>query len=191
MIRTQNARRTFGFTIAFALAVALSGSQAAGQKPKPKNGPVVKAYGPVYPVLDPDFETPTDLEYKAVFDVAAAPHEADAVNPSIETIARFLNMHAQAGVPPNRLHAAIVLHGAAGKDALGHAAYRERFGTDNPSLELMEALAASGVRILLCGQTAGSRGFERAELAEPVELALSAMTALVVLQEQGYRLIDF
>lgn len=166
-------------------------ARAALEPPPATKGPVVTDYGPVFEVAAPDFETPREHDYKAVFDVASAPPETDRVHPSIETVARFLNMHANAGVPRSRLHAALVLHGNAGKYALSHAAYRERFGTDNPSLKLIEELRAAGVRVILCGQTAASRGFERDALAEPVELALSAMTALVVLQQEGYALIAF
>jgi len=154
-------------------------------------GPVIDAYGHVYPVTDPDFRTETQRMYRAVFDVSAAPPETDALNARIETVARFLNMHARAGVPRGNMRLALVLHGSAGKDALSHEAYRARFGTDNPNLEMLEALHDAGVSILLCGQTAVHRGFNREELAPPIKVALSAMTALVTLQAEGYALIAF
>lgn len=154
-------------------------------------GPIFESFGPVFPIEDPDFPTPLDRPLRAVFDVAAAPEEPERRNSSLETVARFYNMHAQAGVAREHLNAAVVLHGAAGKAALSHAAYRARFGVDNPDLELVEALRAAGVRILLCGQSATWRGYARSDLAPSVELALSAMTALVTLQEEGYRLIAF
>jgi len=75
-------------------------------------------------------------------------------------VARYLNMHAQAGVPRERLGAALVLHGA-------------------------------GVHIVLCGQTAGSRGFAKDELAAPVQMALSAMTANKLFQDEGYQIVAF
>ena len=156
-----------------------------------KKGPVIADFGPVYEVPAPDFETPVDHDYRVVFDVAAAPAEPDQLAPSIETVARFLNMHARAGVPPGRLQAAIVLHGGAAKYALEQEAYQKRFDTANPNLALLSALDAAGVRVILCGQSAASRGFGRDELAVPVELALSAMTALIVLQKDGYQLIAF
>jgi intracellular sulfur oxidation DsrE/DsrF family protein len=56
---------------------------------------------------------------------------------------------------------------------------------------LLAALQERGVRVVLCAQTAPSRGFERDQLASGVELALSAMTALVTLQAEGYALIAF
>ncbi len=50
-----------------------------------------------------------------------------------------------------------------------------------PDLPLIEALAAVGVEVYLCGQSAAHRGFARDDLAPDVRLALSAMTVLVAL----------
>lgn len=171
-----------------AVAVVVSGLTETIEATK---GPVVSDFGPVYDVPGPDFETPLDRNYRVVFDVSKAPQEPGRINPSIETAARFLNMHARAGVSQQKLHVAIVLHGGAGKYALQNASYKSRFGDDNPNLALIRDLRSASVRVILCGQTAASRGFERSELAEPVELALSAMTALVTLQQDGYQLIAF
>lgn len=179
-------------TLLIALAAASGGwLLAQNGTPQAAPGPVVADLGPVFDVVDPDFPTAIDQDFKAVFDVASSPQDREALNRSIETVARYLNMHARAGVPNERLAAAIVLHGGAGKDALSDAAYAKRYGADNPNSELLRRLRAAGVRIVLCGQTAASRGFHRSELAEPVELALSAMTALVSLQGDGYALIAF
>jgi len=178
------------------IGLALAGppaahAQEAAPLSQPEDGPVVEGYGAVYGVPDPDFETPTATEYRVVFDVSVGADEPDVVNARINTLARFLNMHGQAGVDADAMHLALVLHGSAGKDALDHAGYRSRFGIDNPNLPLLERLAGAGVEIVLCGQTAMHRGLAREELAEPVQLALSAMTALATLQARGYALVGF
>lgn len=174
-----------------ALTAALPGRLAAQALGTPGKGPVIQQFGPVFDIPSPDLKTPLDATYRVVFDVASAADAPDAVNPRMEGVARFLNMHARAGVPRERMQLALVLHGAAGKDALDNDAYRKRFGVDNPNVPLLKALGDAGVQVYLCGQTAMSRGLPRAELTPPVQMALSAMTALVVLQEQGYRLIAF
>jgi len=157
----------------------------------PKSGPIIDGFGAVYAVPNADYATPADHIYRVVFDVSASPDAPDELNASINTLARFLNMHAQAGVPPENLQLALVLHGGAGKDALRHDAYRTRFGTENPNLALLEGLQQAGVRIYLCGQTASHRGYSKKDLAAPVRLALSAMTALVTLQAEGYEPVAF
>lgn len=175
------------------LVAAGLASAAAAQEPlgPATTGPVIEGYGPVYDVASPEFPTPTDFDYRLVFDVKTAPEDTTAINPAIETLARFLNMHARAGVPVERMQLAMVLHGGAGKDALDHEAFRERYGHDNPNLEMIERLAEAGVQIILCGQTAMHRGLPPGRLAGPVQVALSAMTALAILQAQGYALIAF
>ena len=164
---------------------------ATPSAPQATYGPVLEEFGPVYYMGPVDLTTPLDRDYKAVFDVGEAPDDVSARSPAIETVARFLNMHAQAGVPRERLGAALVLHGGAGKYALSHAAYRERYSIDNPNLELLEALESVGVRIVICGQTAAARGFGAAELATPVGMALSAMTANKLFQDEGYQIVSF
>jgi len=170
---------------------ALAAGSLQGQALGPSApGPVIRDFGPVFQVENPDFATPMG-DYKAVFDVSQGAEGPDQRNARIETLARFLNMHAQAGVPRENMKLALVLHGSAGKDALGHDGYRKRYGIDNPNYDMIQSLHAFGVRIVLCGQTQMNRGLRRDELASGVEVALSAMTALVALQSQGYNLISF
>ena len=155
---------------------------------QPKTGPVIESAGPVFDVPDPTFATPIDLTYRVVFEVANGASEPDQKNQQLGTIARFLNMHAQAGVPASQVRVAAVVHGTAGKEMLSDEAYREEFGTANPNTALIRELAAAGAQIVLCGQTAAARGIDRGRLQPGVKVALSAMTALFVFQEQGYRI---
>jgi intracellular sulfur oxidation DsrE/DsrF family protein len=159
--------------------------------PQVQAGPVLPSFGAVYDVDEPDFPTPTDSTYKVIFDVGQSPESATASNPRIETLARFLNMHAQAGVAQEKMKLVLVLHGSAARAALSDTAYRARFATANPDSPLIAALADVGVEIYLCGQSAAHRGFARDDLAEDVGLALSAMTVLVTRQAEGYQLIAF
>jgi len=70
---------------------------------------------------------------------------------------------------------------------LNEGAYSERFedGT-NASARLVEELVGAGVQIVLCGQTAGSRGIAQEDLIPGVKIGWSAMTALHWFQSQGY-----
>jgi intracellular sulfur oxidation DsrE/DsrF family protein len=56
---------------------------------------------------------------------------------------------------------------------------------------LIRELHAVGVQIILCGQTAAARDLPRDRLLPEVDVALSAMTALLVLQERGYHVNPF
>ena len=112
-------------------------------------------------------------------------------NPYIESVARYLNMHAQAGVPAEQLHAVLVVHNMASADLLADELYRERFGFDNPNGAMLRALMDAGVEVVFCGQSSISRNIPIEHTVPGVKLALSAMTALIQYQDQGYRLIKF
>lgn len=154
-------------------------------------GPAVEAFGPVVEVPDADFGLSNDRLHKVLFDVSKSPSDPTNLNHSIETVARFLNLHVRSGVELKNLQVALVLHGRAGKDALADAAYQKRHQAPNPNTKLLQQLRGAGVEIYLCGQTAAFSGIAKQELAESVELATSAMSVLVELQGQGYSLIAF
>ena len=168
------------------LILALFGLSTPGAaQERPEAGPVIFSDGAVFPV-EVTFPTPHGLEYKLAFELATTAEEPHQMNIGLNSVARFINMHAQAGVPLDNIRPAIVVHGPAGWDLLYHEEYRERTGVANPNAELLRELMNSGTRVILCGQTAASRGIPIDGLMEGVEVALSAMTAFVVLQDEGY-----
>ena len=98
----------------FTLAMpALAGPEAF------QPGTVVPDYGKV--AMIDGVTLPADTVMKVAFDIGQAGPE-DGISRSLETPARFLNMHAAAGVDPANLHVALIVHGAAGKDLMRHAA---------------------------------------------------------------------
>lgn len=156
-----------------------------------ESGPVIKDYGKVWKVENTDFKVDTAKTYKAVFDIMNSPEDLSQLNASIETAARFLNMHAQNGVPLEQLKVALVVHNKASKDVITSDAYTLKYGTDNPNEQLLKDLMSAGAQVIFCGQSSASRGFPKGELIEGVQLSLSAMTALIQLQNDDYRLIKF
>ena len=170
--------------LSFAALLGLA-TGAAAQQPT-QAGPIIHSGGAVFSVT-PDFVTPTHQAYKVAFEIAAPAESPDQLNQTMNTVARFLNMHAQAGVPAGQLSGAIVAHGGASFEVLNDEAYRARHGVDNPNAELIRELIDAGQPVILCGQSAASRGISKDQLIPGVRVALSAMTAFLVLQEQGYR----
>ena len=156
-------------------------------------GEVIKDYGKIYTVSNPDFKTDTTAQFKAVFDVGRSFEDPAKPNAIIETAARFINMHQEAGVPAENIKVALVIHGSAFSDILKNEFYQEKFPeiTKNPNAELLSQLLDQGVQVILCGQTAAHRKITKAEALPEVQISLSAMTALVQLQNDGYQLISF
>ena len=157
-----------------------------------KTGDLIPEYGKTYPVDSPSYETDTVSEMKVVFDVNRSFAE-DEANKLIETAARYLNMHEQAGVDPENMKVALVIHGKAVKDVLQDEYYHNEFPEveSNPNLPLLEALAENGVQIIVCGQSATHYGVTTEKMDKNAEMALSAMTALVQLQGNNYQTINF
>ena len=155
---------------------------------EPSFGPVIEGYGPTYPIEDRDVPLRKGFVYKAVFD-AAAYSDQGALNNTLVSVARFLNMHARNGVPPENMSLAVVAHGQALRALLTDSAFSARYGIDNPNSELLEKLHAAGVSFYVCGQSMEFGGFDKQELASPVEVALSAMTMLTQLQSDGFALL--
>ena len=161
---------------------------AASEAPTRSTGPVFEAFGPVIDGVEAQYMPPVET-YRAAFDVWIGPEDPAKPNPRLETLARFMNYNARAGIDVENMELALVLHGSAGRAALDDEAYRARFEVDNPDAALLQALTEKGVRILYCGQSAAARGYARSEMIEPVEMAMSAYTAILGLQEEGYRMM--
>ncbi len=162
-----------------------------GTSQEKKAGPVISDFGKVYAIDNADFKVDINKEYKVVFDIMKSPEANTELNRSIETAARFLNMHAQAGVPVENLKVALVVHNKASKDIITNAAYQKRYGINNPNQELIKSIIEAGGEIVFCGQSSVSRDFPKEDLIEGVQLALSAMTALIQFQDNKYRFIKF
>jgi intracellular sulfur oxidation DsrE/DsrF family protein len=176
---------SFRFFLAL-IAALLAAPLQAGE---PSMGPVIEGYGPTYPMENRDRPLKSDFVYRAVFDIARYGDDPERLNPRLVSVARYLNMHARNGVPVENMQLAVVVHGAAVRNILNDEAYRSRFQVDNPNLDLVEKLHAAGVRIYVCGQSLAFGKVAKSELAAPVEVALSAMTMLTVLQSEGYALL--
>ena len=153
-----------------------------------KDGPVITGFGKTAPV--PSHSLPENSEFNITFDVANTSGEG-VVNRKFDSLARFINMHAAAGVKKENIHLALVVHGSAIFDLLNNASYQEKFDTPTPNEPLLKALLENNVRVILCGQSAASKAVESGHLVEGVEIQLSAMTAHALLQQEGYTVNPF
>lgn len=184
----------FWFGIA---ALAFATSASAQDMSAFKTGPVFAEFGPHAPVEGMG-TVPADTEFAIAFDVAT-PAEAGQRNRGFESAARFINMHVAAGVDPDNIRIAVVVHGKASMDLLDNTAWaarqpagaEEEEAPDNPSAAMIRAMLDAGVRVILCGQSGVAYGIKQEELIPGVEVALSAMTAHALLQQRGYTVNPF
>lgn len=168
------------------LAISATFLSFSGLAAEPTTGPMIPDYGRSAAVEDADFQLPADHDYRVVWEITGYGSGPDAVNRNLDRVARFLNLHTKNGVAPEKMHLAVVVHGAALASMTHDEAYQELNGMDNPTLELVERLDAAGVQLYVCGQSMAFRGWGKDMLASQVKLAPSAMTMMHLLQSQGY-----
>ena len=146
--------------------------------------PTIKSYGSVVK-LPRAAQQPRDGS-RIVVDITQG-GKADTLFPSVEKVARFVNLYSGAGEKPAGVQIAVVVHGAATQAVLNADAYAKQFGTDgNPNLDCLHELHEAGVEIYVCGQSLVSKGSKPDEAVVFVDVAVSAVTSLVNLQADGY-----
>ncbi len=181
--------RHFAGTLLFSALVCTTPALAGPDDFAP--GPLLTEYGPVA-AIDQDMVIPEGTQFRVSFDLARGA-DAGELNRSIVSAARFLNMHVASGIPSEDIELALVIHGSAVRDVSGDRVYQGHHGEDavNANAALIEALQAHGVRIYVCGQSAAYYDVGNADLLPGVTMALSAMTAHALLQQDGYTVNPF
>ena len=156
------------------------------------DGPLIEGFGRHVDLPNADFVMRTDDNiYKVAFEIFQPLNAPERPHMRLEAAARFMNMHAHAGISKENLQVKLVLHGGGTRAAMTNEAYQERYEMDNPSLPLLEALSAAGVELFLCEQSRVLNGLDANEVSAPVKSALSAMTAVVTLQADGYQFLTY
>jgi len=173
----------------FGLAMLACASLAAAAEPEWIN-PVIKNYGKVVSLPNAGMQPDKNAEYKVVFNVTGG-GDADKVNVSLDKVARTVNVFGSAGVPVSHMHFVVVIHGPATPIVLDDAHHQEKFKSANPNLELIDALEKAGVQVVVCGQALAHNKFPHEWVSPKVEITLSALTDLIILEKQGYVLIQF
>ena len=155
--------------------------------PDQPSHPVIASYGGV--VKLPDAAHQPRSGTKLLVDLTKG-GDADKVNAGLEKVARYLNIYAGGGAEPADAQIAVVFHGDATQLVLNADAYSATFKTEgNPNLDLLHELHEAGVELYVCGQTLISKGSRPDDVAVFVDTAVSALTAVVNLQSDGYAYI--
>lgn len=132
-------------------------------------------------------ELPPDATWKHVFDATDA--GGREVNGGLARADAFLEIMEEAGVAPDRVTVAVVVHGEAVFDVVNagrHAAHFE--GSDHPNEALVERIIGAGGEVWVCARSATWQNVGDDDLLPGVRFAPSAMTAHTELQRRGFSL---
>ena len=146
--------------------------------------PAVASYGGV--IRLPEAAMQPQNGTKLLVDLTRSSDPAE-LNRALEKVAKYLNLYAGAGKVPANVEVAVVFHGEATLNVLNTDAYTKRFGTsENPNLKLLKQLHEAGVEMYVCGQALISKEASPNDVASCVKTAVSALTAVVNLQTDGF-----
>jgi intracellular sulfur oxidation DsrE/DsrF family protein len=177
-------KNALGLSLIFLFAAHFSFAQTA-------QFPIVKDYGGIYEIKDA-IETPDpSLEYKIIVDMTTGADNPEAISRWVDNVARMMNLHGLAGVPKDRLHVKVVIHGSAIFTLLTDANYQDRNKVDNPNLKVYDALLDAGAEIFVCGQSLIARDLVTSDLWPGVKIAHSALTTVTTYVPQGYTYLKF
>jgi len=173
-----------------------------------KQGQTIPEFGKIA-VVNVDQPVYRHHKFKVAFDVDKQA-EAGKLNRNLVSAARFINMHTAAGVKGKNIKLAVIVHGTATKDMTRAEYYAasqakndktkndkardDKGGEDikaNANAALIKTLIDHGVEFYVCGQSAAYYDVKNQDLLPGVKMALSAMTAHALLQQQGYTLNPF
>lgn len=167
----------------FAMALTTAGAEATAPN---SSNPVIAPYGKIAPAPNAAMQPDPKLDYRVVFNISRAAPAPDKHNPSLERVARYVNLLAAGGVKPTNRHVLAVIHGPATELVLNHRAFRAKHKIDNPNIALIEALARAGVEVHVCAQALAGQKIGSGDVASPVVTDLSALTTLTTLQLKGW-----
>lgn len=129
------------------------------------------------------------LNYKVVIDITDTPGDSSKIMRTLREVGRTFNLNMANGVPQRKLSMAVVIHGGAINGILNNEAYQKKYGILNPNLEVIAQMKKEGIEFFVCAQILAFRRVPEEDITKDVELALSAKTALVSLDQMGYTYI--
>jgi DNA-binding transcriptional ArsR family regulator/intracellular sulfur oxidation DsrE/DsrF family protein len=145
--------------------------------------------GRIHALPDAAYQPDPDATYKVVFAMTRASEDPAKVNPSLQRLARTVNLYVNAGVPLKHLKFVAVASGPATAMALDDAHYRKLYGVANPNLKVIGELRADGIDVAVCGQAVAEHDYHYDWVDDHVTVALSALTTITELQQKGYALM--
>jgi len=153
--------------------------------------PAIKDYGGVYDVPFAKDRPDSSIQYKIIIEAGAAIEKPEEVYSPLEHISRMYNLHIYGGIPQKNLHVELVIFGPSVAVVLNDAAYKKKFGMDNPNLKIIEEMTKAGIKIHACGQSVMLTGLDLATINPNIDVVVSRFTTVSSRQMEGYAFFKF
>ncbi|MCB0493102.1 MAG: DsrE family protein [Cyclobacteriaceae bacterium] len=170
--------------------IALLSIAAIGYSQKMVN-PIIKGYGGIYDLPDAEEKVDPSLDYNIIVEVVRASEKPEDVNWALNNVARLMNLHAMSGVPKDKLHVVLAIHGPAAFTVRNNEEYKKEYGVDNPNLGIYKELQDAGVKIVVCGQSLIARKIDSDKMVPGIKVASSMLTTMTTYQLKGYAMLIF
>ena len=151
--------------------------------------PTIHGAGKIHPAPKAAYQPDPKGTYKAVFNLRHFGDKPTQVSSSLEHVARAVNLYVQAGVPLAHLKFVAIASGPATPVVLDDAHYRKKYGVPNPNLPVIAQLRKAGVDVAVCSQALAEHDLEPKWVDSHVTVALSGLTTVIDLQQQGYAFV--
>jgi intracellular sulfur oxidation DsrE/DsrF family protein len=129
--------------------------------------------------------------YKAIYDATKAAQQSSQIVPALNMAGSELNALKVCHVPLNHAKFVVVFHGEAVNGILDNAHYKEKYGIDNPNLQVLSDLKKAGVQLFVCGQYLLAENIDFKIVSPDVTVASDALIVLMSFQNDGYALMSF
>jgi intracellular sulfur oxidation DsrE/DsrF family protein len=153
--------------------------------------PIVKNFGGIYDIPYAEEKPDPSLEYNIVIEIQSPVDNPDSLNFGLHNVSRLLNLHAMGGVPKEKIHVVLAIHGGAAFTVMDNDNYKKKYGVKNPNLQLYKELEEAGVKIFVCGQSLIARKIDRFKMVPEVKVATSFITTVTTYQLKGYAALKF
>jgi intracellular sulfur oxidation DsrE/DsrF family protein len=150
--------------------------------------PTIAGAGRFHPMPNAAYQPDPEATYKVVFSLSRAGATPKDISPSLDNVARAVNLYVNAGVPLAHLKFVAIAAGEATPTVLNDVQYQKLYGVTNPNLALIAQLRAAGVDVAVCAQAMAEHGFRYGWVDAHVTVALSGLTTVIDLQQEGYAL---
>lgn len=156
-----------------------------------KINPVVPDFGGVYAIPEATVIPDSTIEYKIVVDVKTGGQKPTNFSAGLYNVARLLNLHEAGGGFNDQMDVVLAIHGGATYSILDNAAYKAKFGVDNPNIDLIRQLKVAGVQLTVCGQSLIARKIDPKTVLGEVDIATSMLTTVATCQMKGFAVLQF